>query len=68
MPGMLGSELLHDVHDPEGFVGVSRWRDLDAFRLWEHGEEHRDSTAALRPYRDYQRGRPFAVYRVAGAY
>ncbi|WP_414170151.1 antibiotic biosynthesis monooxygenase family protein [Streptoverticillium reticulum] len=68
VPGMLGNELLHDVHDTEGFVVVSKWQDLAAFERWERGEGHRDSTAALRPYRDHRRGRPFAVYRVTAAY
>lgn len=68
VPGLLGNELLRGIDDPDGFVVVSRWRDLDAFREWERGARHQESTAPLRPYRDYRHGAPFAVYRVTAAY
>src|SRR5881227_3984874 len=68
VPGMLGNELLHSVHDPKGFVVVSRWVDLNAFEEWEQGTSHRDSTAPLRPFRDTRMDRPFGVYQVHAAY
>lgn len=64
VPGLLGNELLRGVHDPNGFVVVSTWRDLAAFTAWEQGAGHRDATAPLRPYRDTAGGRPFGVYQV----
>ncbi|KNB50325.1 antibiotic biosynthesis monooxygenase family protein [Streptomyces caatingaensis] len=68
VPGLLGNELLRSVHDPRGFVVVSSWRDVAAFRAWERGAAHRDQTAPLRPYRDLSLERPFGVYRVTAAY
>lgn len=65
VPGQLGNELLRSVHDPGGFVVLSRWSTLDAFDAWERGTTHQDSTADLRPYRDTRGGRPFGVYVVA---
>lgn len=68
VPGMLGNELLRNVHDPLGFVVMSRWTDLDAFLTWEKGAEHRADTAPLRPYRDTRLPVPYAVYSVTAAY
>lgn len=68
VPGMLGNELLRSVPDPAGFVVVSRWADLAAFREWEQGPAHRASTAPLRPYRDARLDRPYGIYQVAAAY
>jgi len=68
VPGQLGNELLRGVHEPTGFVVVSRWRDMAAFTDWEAGAEHRDSTAPLRRYRDHRDGRPFEIFRVSAAY
>lgn len=68
VPGMLGNELLSSVPDPSGFVVVSRWTGLEAFREWEQGPAHRDSTAPLRPYRDTRLARPYGIYHVAAAY
>nr|CAM34338.1 putative monooxygenase [Streptomyces tendae] len=66
--GMLGNELLGAVTAPGEFLVLSRWRDLEAFRTWESGARHRDSTSPLRPYRDLRGGRPFEIYEVAAAY
>ncbi|MFI5495819.1 antibiotic biosynthesis monooxygenase family protein [Actinoplanes sp. NPDC051859] len=68
VPGMLGNELLHSVPDPTGFVVVSRWADLAAFREWEQGPAHRASTAPLRPFRDTRMAMPFGVYEVEASY
>ncbi|GHH72134.1 antibiotic biosynthesis monooxygenase [Streptosporangium violaceochromogenes] len=67
-PGLLSNELLRSAHDPAGFVVMSEWRDLDAFRAWEEGESHRSATAPLRPMQDHSRGVPFGVYTVQAAY
>ena len=64
VPGLLANELLRGVHEPNGFVVISTWRDLDAFTAWEQGIGHKDATAPLRPYRDTAGGRPFGVYQV----
>ncbi|GHF69305.1 antibiotic biosynthesis monooxygenase [Streptomyces mashuensis] len=66
--GMLGNELLRDVHDDRVFVVLSRWRDLAAFRTWEAGAAHRASTSPLRPFRDRAAARPFEVLHVTAAY
>jgi len=68
VPGLLGNELLRSVPDPSGFVVMSRWSDLDAFRTWEQGPAHRDSTAPLRRYRDTRLSVPFGIYQVTAAY
>ena len=68
VPGLLNNELLRSVHDPRGFVVVSSWRCLEAFRKWESGPEHRDQTAPLRPFRDTTMSRPFGIYQVTAAY
>lgn len=68
VPGLLGSELLRSVHDPTDFVVVSSWSDLAAFREWENGPEHRQSTAPLRPYRQAAKSTPFGIYEVTAAF
>jgi heme-degrading monooxygenase HmoA len=68
VPGLLGNELLSSVHDPTGFVVVSRWTDLATFDTWEQGPDHKDSTAPLRRYRDGRLERPFGIYRVVASY
>ncbi|NBE93735.1 antibiotic biosynthesis monooxygenase [Nonomuraea sp. KC401] len=67
-PGLLGNELLRSEHDRDGFVVLSEWRDLDAFRAWEEGESHRSTTAPLRPLQDRSRGASFGVYTVQAEY
>lgn len=66
--GLLGNELLRSVADPAGFVVVSRWTDLAAFREWERGAGHRDTTAPLRPFQSVPPVSPFGVYQVDAAY
>jgi heme-degrading monooxygenase HmoA len=68
VPGLLGNELLRSATDPQGFVVMSRWKDLDAFVAWEGGADHRTDTAPLRPYRDTRLPVPFAIYHVTAAY
>lgn len=68
VPGLVGNELMASVHDPTGYVVLSEWSDLDAFRRWEESPEHRDDTAPLRPYRDNRLAVPFGVYEVKAAY
>lgn len=67
-PGLLGNELLRSLHDPNGFVVMSEWESIEAFRSWETGAAHRDTTAPLRPYQDTRAGASFGVYEVAAAY
>ncbi|MFG1706578.1 antibiotic biosynthesis monooxygenase family protein [Nonomuraea sp. M3C6] len=67
-PGLLGNELLRSLHDSDGFLVLSEWRDLDAFRAWEEGESHRSTTAPLRPLQDRSRGASFGIYTVHAAY
>lgn len=49
-PGLLGNELMRSVLREHEFMVMSEWADLDAFRSWEEGAEHREQTAPLRPY------------------
>ncbi|MFJ9584815.1 antibiotic biosynthesis monooxygenase family protein [Streptomyces acidicola] len=68
VPGLLGNELLHSLPASTGFVVMSRWADEEAFRTWERGAGHQDSTAPLRPFRDPRMRVPFGIYRVRAAY
>lgn len=84
VPGLLGNELLREVGPDEvgisemgtsaggtgevGFVVMSEWESLSAFRRWEQGASHRGTTAPLRPYQDSRRGRPFGLYEVTAEY
>ncbi len=68
VPGLIGNELLGSVLDPTGFVVLSRWADVTAFRAWEQGAAHRETTAPLRPYRDVRRGAGFGIYQVLAEY
>jgi heme oxygenase (mycobilin-producing) len=67
-PGLLGNRLLRDLGGDGAFVVISEWRDVEAFRTWEQGANHRGTTAPLRPYQDQGRGRAFGVYEVVAAY
>lgn len=66
--GLRGNELLRSVHDPTGFVVLSRWSELDAFHEWAEGPSHRDRVDPLRRFRDDRLDRPFALYQVAAEY
>lgn len=68
-PGLLGNELLQDTVHPDRFAVLSEWESLDAFRTWEAGARHRDTTSPLRAFRDNDRaGGSFGVYEVSLAY
>ncbi|GAA3602655.1 antibiotic biosynthesis monooxygenase [Nonomuraea rosea] len=67
-PGLLGSQLWRPAHDPADFVVVSEWESRQAFETWERGSAHKADTAALRPYRDPRRERPFMLLDVVAAY
>ena len=54
--------------EPRGFVVMSEWTDMEAFRAWESGTGHRSATAPLRPFQDDRRGSAFGVYEVVAAY
>jgi len=64
-PGLLDSELLRSVLDPDGFAVISEWASLAAFRQWERGGVHKASTAPLRAYQDTSRPRRYEVYEIA---
>lgn len=67
-PGLLGSELLRSVADPERVLVMSEWSSLADFAAWERGDEHKPTTAPLRPYRDRDAARPVEILEVAAAY
>ncbi|MEU7834270.1 MULTISPECIES: antibiotic biosynthesis monooxygenase [unclassified Nonomuraea] len=67
-PGLLGNELMHSLLDPGTFVVMSEWESLEAFRVWEEGSTHRQSTAPLRPYQDQRRQDRYGIYEVVAFY
>lgn len=69
-PGLLGNVLLRSLYDPRAFVVMSEWCDIEAFRAWEEGAEHRGVTAPLRLFQDNSAGRgsAFGIYEVSAAY
>ncbi|WP_433254670.1 antibiotic biosynthesis monooxygenase family protein [Streptosporangium sp. CA-135522] len=67
-PGLLDNELLRSATDPSAFAVMSRWRDVDAFNVWERGPSHQSSTAPLVPYLDRAPNRPFELYEVTASY
>jgi heme oxygenase (mycobilin-producing) len=66
--GLVGNELLRDVHEPDSFIVLSEWESLAAFQEWESGNSHRHTTSPLRRYHDGSRSRPFGLYQVTAAY
>ncbi|WP_238014797.1 antibiotic biosynthesis monooxygenase [Dactylosporangium sp. AC04546] len=67
-PGLVGNQLLVSRLHP-GVVAVqSEWASLAEFREWEEGGEHRDATAALRPFQDAGRTPVYDVYEVVAEY
>ncbi|MFE0155620.1 antibiotic biosynthesis monooxygenase family protein [Nonomuraea sp. NPDC059007] len=66
--GLLSNELLRSTQDPRRCAVLSEWESLHAFRSWEQGAQHRDTTAPLRPYQDDAHGPSFAIYAVEAAY
>lgn len=66
--GLLGNALLESFLDPGGWLVVSEWESLAAFRRWEQGPSHRATTAPLRAYQDTARTRVYDMYRVRAAY
>jgi hypothetical protein len=41
---------------------------MDAFREWEQGASHRQTTSPLRDYQDRGRDKHFGIYEVTAAY
>lgn len=67
-PGLLGNELMRSLTEPAGYIVMSEWASLAAFRTWETSASHRNTTAPLRPYQDSGRGSPFGLYEVTASY
>jgi heme oxygenase (mycobilin-producing) len=67
-PGLLRNRLLEKADGSGGYVVVSEWESLAAFRSWEEGPDHRGVTAPLRPYHDGRLAVAFGVYEVAAEY
>jgi heme oxygenase (mycobilin-producing) len=68
-PGLLGNELLRDVSDPGRLVVLSEWETLAAFRAWEKGSAHRQTTSPLRDFQDGDLGdRRYGIYEVTAVY
>lgn len=67
--GLLRSELLRSLIDADSYLVASEWRDLDAFRVWESGPDHRGQTSPMRPYQDREpRTAHWAVYTLVAEY
>jgi heme-degrading monooxygenase HmoA len=66
--GLIGNVLLRCVDEPGSFVVLSEWQDLDAFRSWENGDDHRAATAPLRPLQARDGRKPFGIYQVTASY
>jgi heme-degrading monooxygenase HmoA len=66
--GLLGNQLLRSVPQPDRFVVTSEWESIVAFRAWEAGADHRETTAPLRPLQDGDRTGVFGLYEVAAEY
>lgn len=66
--GLLGNELLRSLSGDGRWMVMSEWGSLEAFRAWEEGAEHRDTTAPLRPLQDRERVGPFGLYEVVATY
>jgi heme-degrading monooxygenase HmoA len=67
-PGLIGNELMRSAAEPTGYVVMSEWANMAAFRAWEEGPGHRGVTAPLRRYQDERRGSPFGLYEVIASY
>jgi heme oxygenase (mycobilin-producing) len=67
-PGLVGNALLRAVDDPAAYAVLSEWTDLAAFREWEQGPGHRDTTASLRSLQNPAGAASFRIYQVAAAY
>lgn len=67
-PGLLRNALLELVDPPGRMVVLSEWSSMAAFRAWEEGTAHRQTTAPLRPYQDPGLSPAFGIYRVAAEY
>jgi heme oxygenase (mycobilin-producing) len=67
-PGLVGNALLQAVDDPAAYAVLSEWTDLAAFRDWERGPGHRDTTASLRSLQHRAGAASFRVYEVAASY
>jgi heme-degrading monooxygenase HmoA len=63
-PGLLRTELLRDLDEPDRYLLLTQWSQESAFRDWQNGPDHKDNPSPLRPYQDPSRGRHWAVYDV----
>jgi heme-degrading monooxygenase HmoA len=49
-PGLVGDELLRDDTGGGRYILLSEWDSIEAFRAWEDGGDHHDTSLPLRPY------------------
>jgi heme-degrading monooxygenase HmoA len=66
--GLVGNELLRSTSDARGFVIMSEWENMAAYRAWDERQDHREMTTPLRPLHDREPSVPFGVYEVTAAY
>ena len=62
--GLVRSELIRSVADPDSYAILSEWQSLAALRAWERGSGH-GTPAPLRAFSDHGRpGGGFGIYQV----
>jgi heme-degrading monooxygenase HmoA len=63
--GLIRSELIRSVTDPDSYAILSEWQSLAALRAWESGAGH-GTPAPLRAFSDRARpGGGFGIYQVS---
>lgn len=63
--GLLRSELIRSVADPDSYAVLSEWQSMAALRAWETGSGH-GTPEPLRAFSDRARpGGGFAIYQVS---
>jgi heme-degrading monooxygenase HmoA len=50
--GFIGTELLHDVEEPDRYIVIDRWESIDAYNLFisEHQQEYLERSDESRMY------------------
>jgi heme-degrading monooxygenase HmoA len=67
-PGLLANELLRSTTDPGQMLVMSEWESLLAFRAWEEGRSHHNTTSPLRRFQDRERQKFYEIYVVAAEF
>jgi len=49
-PGYLSGESLVEIHRPNHYVVITRWRNEDAWNRWYRSAERQEMLSAIRPF------------------